>query len=989
MIRIMRQTNAGRVEVFRTPLNEGCRMTGKLMDSFMINIKFSTLENVVFKIGDYIDLASAEYDGTFVEADGNVIDYAFPSYTRMKYVLRDVPLPVEDATTGGYDYDLKFVSFFEAWSNKIYKFVPSIYGQEAKWSYTGTLREHLAIFLLNIKAYAAESHIYRDFLDDSKRRIWKEDINPLSHTDDELNAFNMFYVEDGKIDESGVLSSDGGATTPLYINDRHVFLSFENTNVGSVFSTLCSQENFDCDYWYEDGLFHFGKCERGTMVNLNSEGEEPDCLIASSGASGEFSNRLICFGGDKNLTARYRKSLIFTADDVIAPPQVGGTLGYNADDYAFFMRDSSKVNLTARIIKKKNRLTTSTNKPIQITDDDGRITFKGFKTYSTGIYTLTGRDQYFKPPFGELDHTDYRCDFEIDGNPDSEFVRLGELNIPIGVVGTKALHINPSIDFSAEAWFANNKELIDKDDKHSRQSNLLAYFILYEVVFEGNVVGTKVSFATIDRFTHEWVISEGESVTDVPLGFAFNNDTRPESNPKFASVIVDVNNDYGDYTLRVTFGVHYQQGSAAGYHFLRSKVSGAFDVSLGVSALRGFCNIITDDDFVNGGLVFNPLCFDDGNKMYSYFGVKTYAAGRLGLTIDNVKGLKYELGDIVFGQVPVSYFSDGTSGDIIVNSVINRNLMLPEKYYLYYHKTTDARGVTEYDKIEYSLDEKTGTGWRECHDNYIDIYEDLHPSELKESVNVNADIYPMMLDKDGNPVKVLQVGLHEMVKDDDTDYEVGKTHYRYVFNTTFPFSEDCVIAGQTLRVKFTSGDLNGMEFDAEFYTYLEGNIPCADGTYMFNDVTRGDCFAINPNEDYGVELPNEIVKPKEDDTFILLGFDPTAMDDDFGIVGTAEERLLRDEVNRANQMRNNTATYTATLSPQYAYDNRDLLYIGRKVKVFDAATMTRRESRVIGYDMCMDYPYDNPKFTIGQSAEYSRLRKMESQTSAKSDGTLA
>ena len=52
---------------------------------------------------------------------------------------------------------------------------------------------------------------------------------------------------------------------------------------------------------------------------------------------------------------------------------------------------------------------------------------------------------------------------------------------------------------------------------------------------------------------------------------------------------------------------------------------------------------------------------------------------------------------------------------------------------------------------------------------------------------------------------------------------------------------------------------------------------------------------------------------------------------------------------------------------------------GQRVKLKNPAFFgtSGRTSRVIGWEMCLDIPYDRPVYTIGESAQYSRLGELE------------
>nr|DAZ47631.1 MAG TPA: tail protein [Caudoviricetes sp.] len=122
----------------------------ELMSKDYVRLVFSTDKKININVGDYVSFS--EY-GTFYIADPQKGTY--------------------NKSTGGYDYDLQFNAPYFLWKNKIYKFNPGKEGKnETTWSLTGTLQEHMAVFLENLKeygySYEVEDSIYND---DSSHRV--------------------------------------------------------------------------------------------------------------------------------------------------------------------------------------------------------------------------------------------------------------------------------------------------------------------------------------------------------------------------------------------------------------------------------------------------------------------------------------------------------------------------------------------------------------------------------------------------------------------------------------------------------------------------------------------------------------------------------------------------------------------------------------------------------------------------------------------------
>lgn len=975
MITIYRQTENGRIGVFTTPINEGCKASGKLGESQTMNLKFSVEKPIGFKIGDYVDLSTLEAG----EYDGEYYDYRIPSFVKMKYAIKDNQYPTYNQTTGGYDYDLKLFSFYEAWGNMVYKFTIGISGKETKWSYTGTIREHLAIFLENIKANK-DNHLFGDFLKEQAARVLKK--NPEYVTEEDfkyLNEYNVFYIEDGKQDLSGMVSGN----TPSYIEDRHVFLSFDGTKMNEVFKTLCSEENFDCDFWYDPvkKILCFGRCESGEIVELDSTSEEPECAITTSGASGEYANRLICYGSEKNLTARYRRDLTFRIDKTFPilnfSEDVYPVSGFKYIDYcACFMDSVSPLDI--KMFKRGKRQQISS---VEMMRDEKKLNGESFTRAEDSYLVLTSTVGMFTLAKGNYNINTYAgkaIDLAVNTFLDVELQHPNQ---------------REEESFPINAYFVRIS--VTRHDKHGSNADERLELMLYYNVLEDAEKKKYINLQEIKQYTkldnskeiREDCREKGDNVLYLsfdpkkfPLKKELCKDALFESLLQFEGVEYEAT-----MICSVEVGV-ITQGISAFKAYGNANMTASANIP--ETMLAAECDLIID------GVTYNDAIVINANNASSIEGKqRLWLKSEFSEIKDKiVNGTEFRIDDILFGKIPVSYFSKEKDGDVFVNSVLNRNLMLPETYYLLYTKSVE-NGYVEYGDIKYAIKPEDGweeKGWKECHDTYIDVYDDISPSEYVEKTFVNDKIFPMMGDEAHNGKEVLDVGVHKIVKDEDTAYEIGRTHYQYAFNTTFKFTNDALLDGKDLRVRFTSGSMNGMEFDVQYYDVTKSGLDLEGREPLYNEINMYECFVIINNEDYGVELPNGVIYPNsrgEKDRFILIGFDPTALDDDEGMVAKAEERLLADAVKRANQIRNNTATYTATL---YANENTDIdrFYIGKRVKVTDTATNTRRTSRVLGYDIFLDIPYDHPSFTIGQSAEYSRLRSIENYAGTKSDGKL-
>ena len=263
---------------------------------------------------------------------------------------------------------------------------------------------------------------------------------------------------------------------------------------------------------------------------------------------------------------------------------------------------------------------------------------------------------------------------------------------------------------------------------------------------------------------------------------------------------------------------------------------------------------------------------------------------------------------------------------------------------------------------------------------YIDAYEWMSEEEAIEDVVVFDEIFPKF---DGNVSAVITYDSSVENEDGTTTTE---TFYRFQDDGIL-FSKDYILEGQELRAKFTSGQLNGMEFGLVFNPK---NLP-----EKFNNgdiITEAQLYEVVANEDYGRKLPDATLHPQVGDSYVLIGWDSTKIAD-LGLVDKAEKELLAKGQELLAKRKIDPNTYNCKMFSDYMYgldeegnqDNRFAKHfdIGDKVKLINSAYFNDgRESRIIGYEYNLDYPFDNPVYTVGETASYSRLGELESKIDA-------
>lgn len=242
---------------------------------------------------------------------------------------------------------------------------------------------------------------------------------------------------------------------------------------------------------------------------------------------------------------------------------------------------------------------------------------------------------------------------------------------------------------------------------------------------------------------------------------------------------------------------------------------------------------------------------------------------------------------------------------------------------------------------------------------YIDAYPDMQPFEPVESVVVFDDIYPKRV---GTLSDVRTV---DRAIEDENGEQTGTFKAYQYRDTGLTFAGEYILEGQELRIVFQSGKLNGLDFGAIFNP--NGSDPAEQ------------LWEIEANEDYGRRLPDEVMKPENGDKYILYGFDIKMVSDQY--IPEAEQELKKKAQKYIDRTKVDDGTYTVTLRASYVRgDMIGRTYdVGQKVKLVNPAFFGTegRVSRIIGWEMCLDIPLDNPIYTIGESAQYSRLTEIE------------
>ena len=273
-------------------------------------------------------------------------------------------------------------------------------------------------------------------------------------------------------------------------------------------------------------------------------------------------------------------------------------------------------------------------------------------------------------------------------------------------------------------------------------------------------------------------------------------------------------------------------------------------------------------------------------------------------------------------NIPENY-RPNTNEDLTVNGIVQKRLMMPEDT------------------------------------PYIDAYPDMHPFEVVEAIVVFDEVYPKRIGtlSDVQPVD-------RAIEGEGGEQTGTFKAYQYK-DTRLTFDKKYILEGKELRIVFQSGKLNGLDFGVTFNP--NGSNPAEQ------------LWEIVANEDYGRRLPDEVMKPEDGDKYILYGFDIKMVSDLY--IPEAQQELKERAQEYVDKTKVDDGTYTVTLRWSWVKEDmiRRTFDVGQKINLVNPGFFGEegRISRVIGWEMCLDIPSDNPVYTIGESAQYSRLTEIE------------
>lgn len=313
---------------------------------------------------------------------------------------------------------------------------------------------------------------------------------------------------------------------------------------------------------------------------------------------------------------------------------------------------------------------------------------------------------------------------------------------------------------------------------------------------------------------------------------------------------------------------------------------------------------------------------ENGDEIWIYFGKLEFGTPE-----------RFELGDVV-SSIPEQKGDNSNYGTRFYVFGSTRNLTSD-------YASSEQGGVTNHIS-ETRLHLPNGQ-------QYIDAWTPLDPNDIVEQVAFFEDIYPK------NTETVTSIETVERSMDDGTKFDA----YVMVCANT-PFTPDDLIAGETIGAHFTSGSLNGWDFE------LSINESHFDKKFEIIAQTQ------DSGEERPIIIPNESLHPEPGDTFVLTGVNlPEER------IREAEQELLEAGKSWAAKNSSDTDVYPCPTNPVYCQENDKNYDVGQKVLLVGPRFGEQgRLSRIQGYEKKLYNGYI-ATYTVGDNTAYSRFGKIE------------
>lgn len=344
---------SGRVKL-SVSIGTGSVRRFELMKEDYVNLVFSLSDPVQLKIGDNID-----YEGSVFYVTGNT----YPTF---------------NASTGGYDYSVRFDSHYYRWKNHIL-FYDRQGNKEASWSLTRAPEAHLSIVVSNLRS--------------------------------------LGFRYNGK-EYQAVVDSSVDAVAKL--------VQYDSTNIVDALTKIA--EAWECEWWVEGDKIYIGRIERGDPVDL--EIGRQVVSMPRSQSQDLFATRLYAFGSTRNIPSGYRKGESGTVVQGVVQKRLMLPKG---TPYVDVVQGLTEDQIVEAVVifddiypRKIGTITEVIPKEVTEEGEDGTSeTFTVYRFKDSGLsfseeYVLPGKELRVVFQTGPLSGMDFALRFNPEGLPEDD-----------------------------------------------------------------------------------------------------------------------------------------------------------------------------------------------------------------------------------------------------------------------------------------------------------------------------------------------------------------------------------------------------------------------------------------------------------------------------------------------------------------------------------------------------------------------------------------
>lgn len=344
---------SGRVKL-SVSIETGSVRRFELMKEDYVNLVFSLSDPVQLEIGDNID-----YEGSVFYVTGKT----YPTF---------------NASTGGYDYSVRFDSHYYRWKNHIL-FYDRQGNKEASWSLTRAPEAHLSIVVSNLRSLG------------------------LRYNGKEYQA-----VVDSSVDAVAKL------------------VQYDSTNIVDALTKIA--EAWECEWWVEGDKIYIGRIERGDPVDL--EIGRQVASMSRSQSQDLFATRLYAFGSTRNIPSGYRKGESGTVVQGVVQKRLMLPKG---TPYVDVVQGLTEDQIVEAVVifddiypRKIGTITEVIPKEVTEEGEDGTSeTFTVYRFKDSGLsfseeYVLPGKELRVVFQTGPLSGMDFALRFNPEGLPEDD-----------------------------------------------------------------------------------------------------------------------------------------------------------------------------------------------------------------------------------------------------------------------------------------------------------------------------------------------------------------------------------------------------------------------------------------------------------------------------------------------------------------------------------------------------------------------------------------